>query len=293
MNIKQIRLDELLIEESPTVRIKTDEETVASYAENYRNKKPMPPIVVFYTKDIKGFYLADGMHRTLAAHQAGMRDIMAEIHDGDWQAALRWALAANASHGLPRSSADKRLCAFSAIKQWPEISNAQIASICEIGDRIVAEVRTEMEKNNEIETTTERKGADGKTRPAKRGEPKPKGPVTDKLGNIIPEEVQKYWIRQDEPKVMIDNITEIMKRIKKAMDDKDIMFAEVNFTGVLADLEKARRTIGTSIPYAVCAQCQGHPETQRGGCRLCIGRGLISEFRWKTVPEEIRNMKKS
>lgn len=288
-NIKNIRIDEIDIEISPRVRAAESEIAIENYSENYRLNKPMPPIVVYVRKGKPGYILSDGLHRVIAATQCGMRDIPAEIREGEWESCLEYALIANAHHGLPRSSDDKRLCAEIALKQWPKLSNAIIAERCEVGDRIVDEVRKELESKKAIPETKTRVSADGRERPATRT--KKAKAIVDKLGMPIPEAVQQYWIRGEEPKVMIDVVTDIMKKIKEFKDNGDVMYGELNHTGILADLEKARRSMATAVPYVVCTQCGGHPETQRNGCRLCLGRGLISEFRWKTVPEEIRAMR--
>ena len=69
------------------------------------------------------------------------------------------------------------------------------------------------------------------------------------------------------------------------------MFAEINFTAVISDIEKAYHALKCATPYAVCTMCSGHPDTQKNGCRLCFGRGLISKFRYDRVPEEVRKLR--
>ena len=65
----------------------------------------------------------------------------------------------------------------------------------------------------------------------------------------------------------------------KAQEAKDPLFREVLFSSALSQLDQARTDIKTAKPFAVCPTCQGQtPET----CRMCHGRGLISEFRWNT-----------
>jgi len=91
---------------------------------------------------------------------------------------------------------------------------------------------------------------------------------------------------------LIAALTEVMNSLKHADRDKDLLFAEVNVSGVLSDLDKAKMQIGTALPHSVYTHCQGHPECQpKGECRLCLGRGLISKFRWdRLVPQEIKDM---
>jgi hypothetical protein len=111
----------------------------------------------------------------------------------------------------------------------------------------------------------------------------------DANGKAIPKNIQKHWVRAEEVQVALASLTELMRKIKKAMDDKDVMYAEVNHTSVLADLDRVRSNLKCAAPYAICPTCQGHPESQTNGCRLCMGRGLISKFRWDVmVPSEVK-----
>lgn len=114
--------------------------------------------------------------------------------------------------------------------------------------------------------------------------------LQDSVGREIPAQVSKYWNRSDEIKDLLKQITNVKRAIEKAHEAKDLMYAEIS-NAAIGDLERAWHSIQCGVPYAVCPQCQGHPEVQpKGECRLCLGRGLISKFRWKAVPEETRNM---
>src|SRR5688500_11393353 len=55
-----------------------------------------------------GDWLADGFHRVASAELAGAGDLPADIRPGGRRAALRFALGANAAHGLPRTREDKQ-----------------------------------------------------------------------------------------------------------------------------------------------------------------------------------------
>lgn len=114
--------------------------------------------------------------------------------------------------------------------------------------------------------------------------------ITDEVGREIPPKIQQYWNRAEEIRNIMRLVKQVKLLIERAKRDNDLMFAEIN-DGVTSDLERAYHSIECGIPYAVCTQCQGHPESQpKGQCRLCLGRGLISKFRWRTVPEEVRKM---
>jgi len=112
----------------------------------------------------------------------------------------------------------------------------------------------------------------------------------DSVGVVIPEAALPYWQRKPTAEALIKQVTNLVGLVKLMRDDK--MWVEVCIPSALADLERLKNNLSTAIPYAVCGQCQGHPQTQPGGeCRLCRGRGLISKHRYLTIPEEIRKMK--
>ena len=72
-----------------------------------------------------------------------------------------------------------------------------------------------------------------------------------------------------------------LSRVKGALctaqETKDRLFAEVLFFSALSQLGQAWADIKTATPFAACPACQGQLPDQ---CRLCHGRGLISEHRW-------------
>jgi len=78
---------------------------------------------------------------------------------------------------------------------------------------------------------------------------------------------------------MLTVLSRIKGALRSAQDNKDLLFAEVNFSSALSQLDQAWYDIKTAKPFAVCPTCQGQlPEK----CALCKGRGLISEHRWNT-----------
>jgi len=293
---KLIFINDINFKLSPQVRYEANGLVVADYAERYRQKAEMPPIHVFWDEEAKIMYLADGMHRCNAMEMIGRKAIEAEVHLGDYNACLKHALLANSQHGLQRSNEDKRQCIRMALKQWPTISNIAIASMCAVDDKTVAVVREEMEKKKQIVATPTRTSVSGREMPAHT--PRISGATVatskdevDCLGREIPKKVIQYWQRTPEIRSLMDKVSEIIGILKEAQKNEDIMFSEVSINGTIADLDKAFVSIQCGVPYAVCTQCQGHPETQKSGCRLCLGRGLISKFRWDSlVPVETKTM---
>ena len=296
ISIKDINLDQ-----SPKVRHEVNTSVVDEYAHRYEDGETLPPIHVFWVNGELKYLLADGAHRCFAKVQIGASEIEAEIHEGGYIEALAYALTANSKHGLPRSNADKRACIRLALKQWPEKSNLSLAQMCDVDDKTVGSVRSEMEAAKAIEPAPVRVSSSGRTVSAtreERPEPEPaQEPVadiapTDFSGTEIPVAVRKYWSRTEEIKDVMRNVGFVVSSLRQAQKDEDPMFAEVNISAAIGDLDKVIASLQCAIPYSVCTQCKGHPEVHKGGCRLCMGRGLISKFRYeRLVPEELKKIK--
>ncbi len=162
--MKTILLVQISLERSPFVRAGVNQETVEEYAELYRSKKSLPEPDVFID-EAGEILLADGRHRIEAAQAAGLESLKCEVHEGGYSEALRFALGSNAEHGLRRSNEDKRVCVTEALKEWPRLSNPQLAEICAVSERYVCIVRRELEASKEIRKTTTRICSDGRVIP--------------------------------------------------------------------------------------------------------------------------------
>ena len=120
-------------------------------------------------------------------------------------------------------------------------------------------------------------GAQGTARPTLA--PPPPSQVVDATGWPIPTQLIPLWQRAGEVQEMLTVLSRIKGALRSAQDNKDLLFAEVNFSSALSQLDQAWYDIKTAKPFAVCPTCQGQlPEK----CALCKGRGLISEHRWNT-----------
>ena len=105
MNMLKIKIEELNTRDLQT-RAALNEDTVLDYAEAMERGDKFPPVTVF--TDGAEYYLADGFHRVEALRRIGKKTVVAELQDGDYKAALLYALKANSTHGLRRTNADKR-----------------------------------------------------------------------------------------------------------------------------------------------------------------------------------------
>ena len=146
--IADLRRDEL------QTRAALSEETVSDYKEAMdAGRAEFPPVVVFKDNLRKRLYLADGFHRVEAMLRRGDKRVKADVRAGTYADALKFALGANANHGLRRTNADKRHAVEMAWTHrrelWPRKDNADpsasvLADACGISlatvNRFLAEV---------------------------------------------------------------------------------------------------------------------------------------------------------
>jgi len=114
---------------------------------------------------------------------------------------------------------------------------------------------------------------------AKSAAPPPPSQVLDGTGWPIPTQLIPLWQRSDEAQELLTILSRVKGALRTAQDKKDKLFAEVNFSSALSQLDQAWTDIKTAKPFAVCPTCQGQLPDK---CTLCKGRGLISEHRWNT-----------
>ena len=137
--------------------------TVEEYTQAMKEGAEFPPMVVFH--DGSQYVLADGFHRFMAASRRGYSQFTVEIRRGTKSDALKFALQANATHGLKRTNADKRRSVELAVAEWPKLSNREIARICAVHHDMVGEVRADQLAESASSIPETRVGADGKQRP--------------------------------------------------------------------------------------------------------------------------------
>ena len=113
----------------------------------------------------------------------------------------------------------------------------------------------------------------------KRHLPPPPSQVLDTTGWPIPTQLIPLWHRANEVQEMLTSLSRVKGALRAAQENRDKLFAEVNFSSALSQLDQAWTDIKTAKPFAVCPTCQGQLPDQ---CTLCRGRGLISEHRWNT-----------
>jgi uncharacterized ParB-like nuclease family protein len=139
--IRPIALDEIRIDECVQVRAKIVPEVVDEYTEAMRAGDEFPPLAVFQDGDT--YILADGFTRLSAAKRAGRANINCEVRPGGLRDAMLFAAGANATHGCPRSTADKRCAVLKLLNddEWGSWADREIARHCHVGHQLVAELR--------------------------------------------------------------------------------------------------------------------------------------------------------
>lgn len=122
-------------------RVQLCEQAVADYAEALADGQELPPIVVFH--DGSAYWLADGFHRVMAATRANVEWLPADIRKGTKRDAILHSVGANATHGLPRTNADKRHAVMLLLRdeEWAQWSDREIARRCLVGHNLVSEMR--------------------------------------------------------------------------------------------------------------------------------------------------------
>lgn len=155
-----VKLDLIRLDGDTQPRTEIDHALVAEYVEFY-DSIDFPPIDVFF--DGKSYWLVDGFHRWFAARNAGETTITCIVHKGTLEDARWFSYAANQTHGLRRSNADKGKAVRSALRHpnGANLSDGQIAEHIGVSDRMVAKYRAELTpKFSESEV---RVGRDGRT----------------------------------------------------------------------------------------------------------------------------------
>lgn len=316
---KIISLDEIDIAHSPVVRAEFRPEVADEYAEQYLDKKNKMPLPVLFKdptmKEPYVYLIGDGLHRIRAMQKVGLKLHMFEIMEGSRAECVKYALGSNIGHGIRRTNADKRHCVTLALQEFRGVSNGVIADYCAVGVDLVADVLKELLTTGAIPKAEKTVGLDGKARtvnprlttvetsetkeihaktegappvPAQPVVPSASEEVKDETGIAIPPKALGVWSRRHEVEPFLDTIEELKADIEALKGANDPLFAETNFNSLIADLANVRAQLLLARPYAVCPTCQAKlPET----CKMCMGRGVISKFRFSLAPDELIKMR--
>lgn len=123
----------------------------------------LPPLLVHR----ETMRVVDGVHRLAAARRNGQPDIEVRLFSGTPEDAFLQGVRANATHGMPLKSADRRAAAVRIIGTHPRLSDRAVARVTGLAARTVAALRAETAVAGDDRT---RVGADGRTRPLSSAE---------------------------------------------------------------------------------------------------------------------------
>lgn len=132
-------------------RVALNQEAVAEYAEVIRHAGELPPVVVFNDGASDGLWLADGFHRYHAHRAVGAMEIACDVRVGTQRDAVLFSAGANASHGLRRTSDDKRHAVTLLLNdsEWSAWSQEKIAKTCGVSTGLVSKIVNELSLHGE------------------------------------------------------------------------------------------------------------------------------------------------
>jgi Homeodomain-like domain len=148
INIEKIRIDG-----DTQSRVAINEKTVENYTELLLDGVKMHPIKIFF--DGIDWWLVDGFHRYFAHKRAKINELDCEIVKGTKREAQIYSLGANHDHGLPRTNEDKRKSVMKCLDdvELCELSDREIAKICNVSRMTVNRIQKSRELLKEIKTT--------------------------------------------------------------------------------------------------------------------------------------------
>jgi hypothetical protein len=161
MDIREVPVDDLVLDPNLNLRDRLDDFTVERYVESWER---LPPSVVF---EVDGRWLvADGFHRHAAAVKLGRRMIAVEIRPGTMADALDFVAGVNLFHGLPLSRSERRRAVEIKLRLHHDWSDRRLSEELGVSRELVAKTRKMLGDGGQIPPSTTRVGADGKTYPS-------------------------------------------------------------------------------------------------------------------------------
>ncbi|MFO0892242.1 MAG: ParB N-terminal domain-containing protein [Isosphaeraceae bacterium] len=157
MDLRDVPLNDLILDPNLNLRDRLDDFTVERYADSWDR---LPPITVF---EVDGRWLiADGFHRHAAAVMLGKRTIPAEVRVGTFTEALDFVASVNLFHGLPLTRSERRRAVEVKLKLHHDWSDRRMAEELAVSRELVAKIRRQLIEGNQIPNNPGRVGSDGK-----------------------------------------------------------------------------------------------------------------------------------
>jgi hypothetical protein len=157
MDIRNVPLNDLVLDPNLNLRDRLDDFTVERYADSWDR---LPPITVY---EVDGKWLvADGFHRHAAAVMLGKRTMPAEIVVGSFTDALDFVASVNLFHGLPLTRSERRRAVEVKLKLHHDWSDRRMSEELAVSRELVAKIRRQLIDGNQIPNNPGRVGSDGK-----------------------------------------------------------------------------------------------------------------------------------
>ena len=310
---KAIAIDLIRIDAGTQFRAAINQDRVTDYAELLDGSKDWPfdsACEVYF--DGLEYYLVDGFHRYHAGKRVKRSSLSCIVHSGTQRDAIKFALSANARHGLHRSNEDKRkaVAFVLADAEWSKLSSGAIAEICGVSDMFVGKIRKESGPNG-----LDLVGKDGKKYPAPKpkADPKPE-PKRDDIGDSEPEpsfavpghdEAKEPDVWEDvddtpepdpskqEPsetpqalqapiQAVATQLTAMLKELKRLSDCIGGEWLDV--TDLETQIGTLKYSIRQSIYWIDCMDCGGK------GCKTCRQLGWLSLDRKKHLTQAQKDL---
>jgi len=305
---KPIAIDLIRIDAGTQFRAAINQDRVTDYAELFDSSKdwPFDSACEVYFDGVQ-YYLVDGFHRYHAAKRVKRASLSCIVHSGTQRDAIKFALSANARHGLHRSNEDKRKAVFYVLadSEWSKLSSRAIAEICGVSNRFVDSIRKD-HGGNDSHHDGPRTGKDGVQQPAKQSASRPKADPkpepTDDVGDSELQasfEVHGYgadgWQDVDDtpskpeqaetPQALIAPIqavaTHFNGHLRELKRLRDCVGGEwLDITDLETQIKLLNDSIRKSVYWIDCMDCGGK------GCKTCRQLGWLSLDRRKFLTQE-------
>ena len=301
MNAQKIKLSDL-VTEGLQIRCAIDKDVVAEYAEAMKDGAKFPPVIVFKEdrkprkgKQVPNLYLADGFHRVGAAEELGHDEIEADVREGGFNEALKYALHANAEHGLRRTNADKwhalevawnnRKALFKTFlgqgkdrKPNGLPSSTQLGEMTGVTQQFAAKFIKKVSEDSASTDGDEENAAEPESVKANLA----KG--LDRFGVAIPEKLLPAFKGVADVRKMSRDVRALRNSLEERFKSNDLAFAAVP-QQALINLDNAMHEIKSGQAYCVCRGCSGT------GCYRCNDHGFQTGAQYRAMPEEYRIVK--
>jgi len=313
METKLIRINSL-VTENLQIRVEMQEESIEHYAAIFRETPDkLPPVTVFYDVTLDKYYLADGFHRVVAKKRNGSDTILAEVHEGTFDDALRYALKANAENAINRSKDDMIHAMEIVWDKWDTLygnekrttddgtpSRLQLMSLCCVTD-YMAKIFLQKKRAGEspdpqiskvtkkpLHCTTET-GKNASAIVTTNAHLEERNPSIrkllkdgkDRFGVVIPERL-KPVLESREPQAYLRDLDVIRKGLEEKRISGDLAFA-VFVPYAITHINNLITSIRKGLPYCVCRACRGV------GCGSCSRLGFQTERQYDITPAEFKD----